>query len=96
MGIETAMALCAEQMRDAHTLLSQYQFQVGVLALGAGFAHGAEGNERNWNPVAVEVVYHGIGRQLGQNQVVGRCVAPFGRGVAWFRDHWFENMFTHS
>jgi hypothetical protein len=77
MGIETAGALGAEQMRGPHITLAQHQVQVSMHALGTGFADGAESYQAHKTAVVVRVVDHGNRVKFGQLEaVIGVLLAP--------------------
>jgi hypothetical protein len=98
VGVETACALRAEQVRGSNIALAQYQVQVRMPALRTGFAHGTESCQAHRRTVVIGMIDHDAPIQLGQVEVVISVVpAPAldreGRG---FRGRRFKDWHTHS
>jgi hypothetical protein len=102
MGVETAFAIGAEQVGDAHGSLAQHQLQVAMLALRTNFTHIAECHQVQGRARAVEVVDDCIWVEFAKDQVlVGTLLAAARRfrfpGVIrhHFRDthsHWTDSI----
>ncbi|WP_020655131.1 hypothetical protein [Massilia niastensis] len=81
VSVKTARAVGAEQVGHAHAMLSQDQFQVGLLAFRADFPHATEGQQVEGLHVAVDVVDNGMRIQFAENKVSSLIVPPAGLGL---------------
>lgn len=75
MGVETAGAVGAEQVRHAHARLSQHEFQVRAPALGAHFANAAEGEQIEGRAVVTDIIDHGAWIEFAENEVACSMMA---------------------
>jgi hypothetical protein len=99
MGIETAMALGAEQMRNTNVALAQDQVQVRVHAFRTGFTDDPEGRQIYWHMLVVGLVNDGARIQFFKKEAViggpgAAAMDRMGRGCVGRRC--FKGLQAHS
>ncbi|WP_157778410.1 hypothetical protein [Massilia violaceinigra] len=86
--VETALALGAKQMGNAHGALAQDQLEVRMTAIGTGFPNRTEGDQFDRDIAGVEVVDNSAGIEFTKDELVVGTMALAAAGVCllikWF------------